>query len=129
MRIIITVVLLFGGSLLANAQGLPAGMQEAIECMNKIDQSALTQMSKKGEAFGVKIKALCDKGDEKAAKAMGLDYFKEVNKNEAFVQLNKCNDLMRKAMPEMDLPTMPSEEDFENDKGSICDDWDHDSSK
>jgi len=122
MRIII-FALLIGFSSLAFAQ-MPPGMQEAIDCMESIDQQALEDMGKQGEKLSEEIKALCKKGDESGAKDMAMDYMKEMEGNEAIAQLKKCSEMMQKVMPGMAMPEIPTADMYAEEAGSICDDID-----
>ncbi len=122
MRIII-LALLIGFSSFAIAQ-MPAGMQEAVDCMQSIDQQELEDMGKQGEKLSEEIKALCKKGDESGAREMVMDYMKDMEDNEAFAQLKKCSEMMQKVMPGMQIPDMPTADMYDDETASICDDID-----
>jgi len=66
MRIFI-LALLIGFSSFALAQ-MPAGMQEAIDCMESLDQQALEDLGTQGEKLSDDVNALCKKGDESGAR-------------------------------------------------------------
>ena len=122
MRIII-LALLIGFSSFAIAQ-MPAGMQEAIDCMQSIDQQELEDIGKQGEKISEETKALCKKGDESGARELVMDYMKDMEDNEAFAQLKKCSEMMQKVMPGMQIPDMPTADMYDDETASICDDID-----
>jgi len=119
MRIII-LALLLGVSSFAIAQGMPAGMQEAMECMNSLDQEALNDFGEQGEKVAEEIKALCDKGDESGARDVAMAYVTELADNPEVIKLKECSEVMRKAMPSMPIPEIPSAEMYEEQADSIC---------
>ena len=56
MRVVlVTFLLVFSSFSIAQ---MPAGMQEAMECMQSLDQEALEDMGKRGEEVSNEIKAL-----------------------------------------------------------------------
>ena len=120
---IITLALLIGFSSFAIAQ-MPAGMQEAVDCMQSIDQQALEDMSKQGEKLSNDIKALCKKGDESGASDLLIGYMKDMEDNETLAQLKICSEMMQKVMPGMPTPEMPSADMYVGEAGNICDDID-----
>ena len=122
MRIII-LALLIGFSSFALAQ-MPAGMQEAIDCMESLDQQALEDLGTQGEKLSDDVNALCKKGDESGARDLVMDYMKGMEDNETIAQLKKCSEMMQKVMPGMPMPEMPTADMFEDETGSICDDLD-----
>ncbi len=122
MRIFI-LALLIGFSSFALAQ-MPAGMQEAIDCMESLDQQALEDLGTQGEKLSDDVNALCKKGDESGARDLVMDYMKGMEDNEVLVQLKKCSEMMQKVMPGMPMPQMPTAEMFEDETGGICDDLD-----
>ena len=119
MRFII-VALFLGSSSLAIAQGMPAGMQEAMECMNSLDQDALKEFGEDGEKVGEEIKALCKKGDESGARDVAMAYVEQLASNEEVKKLKECSEIMRQAMPSMPIPEIPSAEMYEEEAGSLC---------
>jgi len=120
MRFII-LALLIGFSPFATAQ-MPAGMQEAVECMESLDQAELEALGKRGESLSNEIKALCKKGDESGARDLAMDYMHDMEDNETIEQLKKCSEMMQKVMPGMQVPEIPTAENYEEASGSICDD-------
>ncbi|MBE9548039.1 MAG: hypothetical protein IMF09_01435 [Proteobacteria bacterium] len=122
MRFIVLACLL-GLSSLVSAQ-MPAGMQEAISCMESIDQAALEALGEDGEKFADDIKAMCKKGDESGARKAALKYMKEMESNESLMQLKKCSEMMQKVMPGMVMPEMPTAEMYAEEEGNICDNID-----
>ncbi len=122
MRIFI-LALLIGFSSFALAQ-MPAGMQEAIDCMESLDQQALEDLGTQGEKLSDDVNALCKKGDESGARDLVMDYMKGMEDNEVLVQLKKCSEMMQKVMPGMPMPQMPTAEIFDDETGGICDDLD-----
>ena len=122
MRIII-LALLIGFSSFTIAQ-MPPGMQEAIDCMESIDQQALEDMSKQGEKFSEELKALCEKGDESGAGDLLIGYMKDMEDNETLAELKICSEMMQKVMPGMPTPEMPSADMYDGEAGNICDDID-----
>jgi len=122
MRVVmLTLLLVFSSFSIAQ---MPAGMQEAMECMQSLDQDALEDMGTRGEAVSNEIKALCKKGDESEAMEVAMTYVKEMSDSEVVEELKRCSELMREAMPGMPVPEIPSAEMYENEAGSICDDID-----
>ena len=122
MRVVmLTFLLVFSSLSLAQ---MPAGMQEAMECMQSLDQEALQDMGTRGEEISNEIKALCKKGDESEALEVAMTYVKEISDSEVVEELKRCSELMRKAMPSMPIPEIPSAEMYENEAGSICDNID-----
>lgn len=117
------LILLLGFSSFATAQ-MPAGMQEAISCMESIDQAALEALGEESEKFADDIKAMCKKGDESAARKAAMGYMQEMEKKEVLKQLQKCSEMMQKVMPGMAMPEMPSAEMFDEEEGNICDNLD-----
>ena len=101
---------------------MPAGMQEAMDCMQSLDQEALEEMGSQGEKVANDIKALCKKGDDLAAMEMAMTYVKDMADSEVLEALKHCSELMRKAMPNMPLPEIPSAEMYAEEAGNICDD-------
>ncbi len=122
MRIII-LALLIGFSSFALAQ-MPAGMQEAIDCMDSLDQQALEDLGKEGEKLSNDIKALCEKGDDSGASDLLLGYMKGMAENETIAQLKKCSEMMQKVMPGMPMPEMPTADMYGGETDNICDDID-----
>ena len=100
--------------------GVPAGMQEAMECMTSLDQDALKEFGKEGEKVGEQIKALCKEGDESGAKDVAMAFVEQLASNEEVKKLKKCSEIMRKTMPSMPIPEIPSAEMYENEADSIC---------
>jgi len=123
MRLII-LILLLGVSVIAHAQGMPAGMQEAMECMNTLDQDALKEFGENGQKMGEEIKALCDKGDESGARDLAMSYIKEMDGNEEIKKLRDCSEIMRKAMPSMPIPEIPNADQYINETESVCENID-----
>jgi len=123
MRLIV-LTLLIGFSAIVAAQGMPAGMQEAMDCMTSIDQQALEEFGRKGEKVAEEIKALCKQGDESGARDVGMDFVDELVNNEELKKMKECTELMRKAMPSMPIPEFPSAEEYEDETGSICENID-----
>jgi len=119
MRFTVLAVL-FGFSSLVSAQ-MPAGMQEAISCMESIDQSALEALGEEGEKFADDIKAMCKEGDESGARKAALGYMKEMENKEVLKQLKKCTEMMQKVMPGMAMPEMPTAEMYAEEEGDVCD--------
>ena len=122
MRIII-LALLIGFSSFALAQ-MPAGMQEAIDCMESLDQQALEDLGTQGEKLSDDVNALCKKGDESGARDLVMDYMKGMEDNETIAQLKKCSEMMQKVMPGMQIPDMPTADMYDDETASICDDID-----
>jgi len=122
MRLIILASLMFISSF-ALAQ-MPAGMQEAINCMQSLDQEALKDMGEKGEKVGNEIKALCEDGDESGAREVAMEYIKDIEDNEVIEELKTCSELMRKAMPNMPIPEIPNADMYEEEADSICENLD-----
>jgi len=122
MRITI-LALLIGFSPCVIAQ-MPAGMQEAVECMESLDQEELEAMGKRGEELSNEIKALCKKGDESGARDLAMNYMHDMEDNETIEQLKKCSEMMQKVMPGMQVPEMPTTEMYEEASANICDDID-----
>ena len=120
--IALTILICF--SSFALAQGMPAGMQEAIECMGSIDQEALEEFGRQGEKIVEEIKALCEQGDESGARDVAMSYVEEVVDNEELKKIKECSDLMRKAMTSMPIPEFPSVEMYEEEADSICENID-----
>lgn len=122
MRIII-LALLIGFSSFALAQ-MPAGMQEAIDCMESLDQQALEDLGTQGEKLSDDVNALCKKGDESGARDLVMDYMKGMEDNETIAQLKKCSEMMQKVMPGMPVPEMPTADMYGGEADNICDDID-----
>ena len=123
MRIIIFALLLCFSSL-AMAQDTLASMQEAMECMNSLDQDALREFGEQGEEVAEKIKVLCDKGDESAARNVALAYVKELADSQELIKLKECTHIMREAMPSFPIPEIPGAEMYEEQADSICENLD-----
>ena len=122
MRVVIlTFLLVFSSVSIAQ---MPAGMQEAVDCMQSLDQDALQDLGVRGEAVSNEVKALCKKGDESEAVEVAMTYVKEISDSEVIEELKRCSELMREAMPGMPIPEIPSAEMYENEAGSICDNID-----
>lgn len=124
MRVTI-LAFLFGFTSIVSAQ-ISADMQEAISCMHAIDETALESLSKPNEKFVNEIKALCEKGDESGARKAAMKHMKEERNNETFMQIKKCSEMMKKAMPEMQTPEKSTPEKsvaevLAEEKGNICD--------
>ncbi len=122
MRVVVVTFLLVFSSL--SIAQMPAGMQEAMECMQSLDQEALQDIGTRGEEISNEIKALCEKGDESEAMEVAMTYVKDMADSETIEELKRCSELMRKAMPGMPIPEIPSAEMYENEAGSICDNID-----
>jgi hypothetical protein len=122
MRLITLALLIFISSF-ALAQ-MPAGMQEAVDCMQSLDQEALEDMGKQGEKIGNEIEALCKKGDESGAREVAMEYIEGIEDNEAIEELKRCTEMMRKVMPNMPIPEIPSAEMYEEEADSICENTD-----
>lgn len=122
MRSTILVFLLFFSSW-AVAQ-MPAGMQEAIDCMQSVDQDELRELGQQSESIANEIKALCADGDESGARKVAMAYAQEMTDNEAVAELKRCSELMREVMPNMPIPEIPGAEMFEEQVGNICDNID-----
>ena len=114
------LVMVLGLSSNAFSQGMPEGMQEAMECMNSLDQDALREFGKDGEKVGEEIKALCKMGDESGARDVAMAYVGQLASNEEVKKLKECSEIMRKAMPSMPIPEIPSADMYENEADSIC---------
>lgn len=122
MRVVMLAFLLVFSSL--SIAQMPAGMQEAMECMQSLDQDALKDMGTRGEAVSNELKALCNKGNESEAMKVAMTYVKEISDSEVIDELKRCSELMREAMPSMPIPEIPGAEMYENEVGSICDNID-----
>ena len=122
MRVVMLTLLLVFSSL--SIAQMPAGMQEAVDCMQSLDQEALQDMGARGEEVSNEIKALCKEGDESEAMEVAMTYVNEISDSEVIEELKRCSELMREAMPSMPIPEIPSAEMFENEVGSICDNID-----
>lgn len=123
MRFVV-LVLMMGVSSYVVAQGMPEGMQEAMDCMNSLDQDALEKFGEQAESIGNEIKALCDQGDESGARDVAMGYVKELVENEQLIKLKECSELMRKAMPSMPIPEIPTADMYEEEADSICENID-----
>ena len=53
-----------------------------------------------------------------------MTYVKDMADSETIEELKRCSELMRKAMPGMPIPEIPSAEMYEDEAGSICDNID-----
>ena len=122
MRLVMLVLLMVFSSMVT-AQ-MPAGMQEAINCMQSLDQEALKDLGTQGEKLSKEIKALCKEGDESGARDLAMEYIKDLEGNENLVHLKKCSEMMQKVMPGMPMPEMPTAEMYEEESDTICDDID-----
>lgn len=122
MRILL-FILLISLTATVNSQGMPEGMQEAIQCMESLDQEAMEQLATEGEAMADEIEALCKQGDEAAARKLGIEYALEIKDHELIVKLQECGELMQKAMPGMEMPEMPGVDTIKAEAGNICDDF------
>ena len=122
MRSTILVFVLFFSSLVV-AQ-MPPGMQEAIDCMQSVDQDALRELGTQSESVANEIKALCADGDVSGARKVAMAYAQEMTDNEAVAELKRCSEMMREVMPNMPMPEIPSTEMFEEESGNICDNID-----
>ena len=89
-----------------------------------ISSSGLESMGREGERVSNEIKALCNKGDESGAREVAMDYVKLMTDNETIEEMKRCSELMRKAMPSMELPEMPSAETYAKEADNICDNID-----
>jgi len=123
MRVIILALLLSCSSFTA-AQGMPEGMQEAMECMSSLDQDVLRGFGGRAEEIANEIKALCKTGDESGAMDVAMNYAQELAGNQEVIKLKECSEVMRKAMPSMQIPEIPSAEEYEDHMGSICENLD-----
>ena len=121
MRLIVLAILMFISSF-AIAQ-MPEGMQGAVDCMESLDQQALEDIGRQGEAVGNEVEALCKKGDESGAREVAMEYVEEIEGNEAIEELKRCSEMMRKVMPNMPIPEIPSAEMYQEEADSICDSW------
>ena len=92
--------------------------------MESLDQQALEDLGRQGEKVAEEVKALCKKGDESGARDVAMSYVEAMADNEAIEELTRCSKLMRKAMPGMPIPEIPSAEMYEEEAGSICDNID-----
>ena len=103
-------------------QGMPPGFQEAMACMESIDQNALDKMGNEADKLSDKVDALCEKGDEAGAKRLVLDYVQSMQSNPELIKMQTCITKMQEAMPGMPMPQMPTVEMMESKDGSVCDD-------
>lgn len=122
MRILMVACLMLFSSF-AVAQ-MPAGMQEAVDCMQSVDQEAIEDLGRQGEKVSEEVKALCKQGDESGARDVALSYIGAMADNEAVEEVKRCSELMRKVMPDMPIPEIPSAEMYAEEAGSICDNID-----
>ena len=104
-----------------NSQGMPAGLQEALDCMESLDQEAMEQLAEKGKDIEKEIKAICESGDEEAARKVGIKYALEMKDNEVVLKLMECGEIMEKAMPGMEMPEMPGIDEITAEAENICD--------
>lgn len=121
MRTIIVasiLVVFYSGAI---AQNMPAGVQEAMKCMQSIDQDAIKGLSEKAKEISSKIKALCKNGDESGARAAAMHYAMGIKDNKVLKQVNKCSEMMRKVMPNMPVPDVPNAKKYED--SDICKDF------
>ena len=118
MHVVIFIFLLVFSSF-SMAQ-MPANVQEAVDCMGSLEQSAMEEMGKRGEEVGNQIEALCDKGDESAAREVALTYVKEMTESDAMEEMRRCSEMMREAMPGMQTPEIPCTETLEREAENIC---------
>jgi len=100
---------------------MPEGMQEAMECMQSIDQSAMEKLADEGKAMSEKLEGLCKAGKESEARSVAMGYAKTMFKDKNLVKMRECAEMMQKAMPQMDLPEMPTDEMTEKKAENICD--------
>ncbi len=120
MRILIVSLLLLLAAA-ANSQTVPEAVQEAMQCMESIDQEAMEQLAAEGEMMADKIKALCKQGDEDGAKKIGVSYALEMMQHEVLLELQRCGEMMKQAVPSMEMPEMPDAETIKAEAESICD--------
>lgn len=99
---------------------MPAGMQEAIACMESVDQAALEVLGTEAEQFAGDIQAMCKQGNESGARKAALKYMKKMENNEPLLQLKKCSEMMQEIMPGMTIPEMPTAEMYA-EEGDVCD--------
>ena len=116
------LILLFTFSGFASAQGMPPGMQEAMACMQSLDQQAMEKMGADADKMSDEIDALCKKGDESGARSLVLDYVQSMQSNPEMIKMQQCIEKMQKAMPGMPIPQMPTVEMMESKAGSVCED-------
>ncbi len=122
MRILF-VIFLISLAAPANSQGMPEGMQEALQCMESLDQQAMEQMATEGKAMAAEIEALCKQGDEAAARKLGIEFALEIKDHELITKLQECGALMKKAMPGIEIPEMPGIDTIKAEAENICDDF------
>ena len=120
MRILLLSLLLALTTSLSS-QDLPAGLQEALDCMESLDQKAMEQLAEKGKAIEKEIKAICESGDEEAARKAGIKYALEMKENAVVLKLMECGEIMKKAMPDMEMPAMPGIDEITAEAENICD--------
>lgn len=112
--------MLVGFSSLVSAQGMPPGMQEAMQCMESIDESAMEAFGRRGEAVAKQVEQHCKNGDESAAKETAVEYMREVKGSAEMQKMEECISLMKKAMPGMPMPAMPTADEYAQEAENIC---------
>jgi len=105
----------------ADTQKMMQHMQDAQACMEKIDQSELEALEKKGNQFEAEMKSLCASGKRDEAQAKTMVYMKEIVNSSAVKEAKRCGEMMQGAMQGM-MPNMPlMNEDKDFNSQHVCD--------
>lgn len=109
-----------GGMSEADMQTMMQGMQEMQACMERIDQTALEQLSRDGEQMNKDIKTLCTEGRRDAAQARAMEYGRKIAKDPAMQAMAECGKKMQGVIPQMQQSmAAPTAEELEN--RHVCD--------
>ncbi len=94
-------------------------MQEAMACMENIDQSALKVLDAEGQKMKSEVEALCKSGRRAAAQDKAMEYAKDMMSRPEMKKIRECSKLAAGMMPKMTFEDLV--EDGKN--RHVCDDF------
>ena len=102
-----------------NMQQMDMGkMQEAMACMQNIDQSGLKDLEREGKKMQLEIRSLCKSGNRDEAEAKAMAFGKDMMNRTEIKKMRECSKLAAGMLPKMPF------EDFEKKYKNrhVCDD-------
>ena len=103
-----------------NMQQMDMGkMQEAMECMKKIDQSEFEGLKREGEKIKAEVGALCKSGKRNEAQDKAMAYGKEMMSRPELMKMRECSKMMAGMMPKMPFERIEEE----NKNSHVCDNY------
>lgn len=108
-----------GGMAEEQMQQMIENDQKLLQCLKKIDRTALDKLEKEGKEVEANINDLCKAGRRDEAQAAAVAYARKVNGSKEVRAFRKCSELAKGIMGNISMMMEESQEQLQN--GNVCD--------